>query len=113
MPTRKTKPALKRAKKHARRSKPSAKPSKAARVARPKKSPSRKRTTATPQSANKIQPLDLSAFPPESITVLERWICLACVSDVFTRHLDLAPRTAHLAIKRYTPSLSELYAPTT
>jgi hypothetical protein len=35
------------------------------------------------------------------------------VSDVFTRHLDLAPRTAHLEIKRYTPSVPELYAPTT
>ncbi len=101
MPTGKTKPALKPAKKVARRSKPSAGPSKAARPARPEK------------SASKIQPLDFSAFPPESITVLERWICLACVSDVFTRHLDLAPRTAHLAIKRYTPSVAELYAPTT
>src|SRR5216684_3287877 len=113
MPTGKTKPALKPAKKPARRSKPSARPSKAARPARPKKSPSRKRTSATPKSANKIQPLDLSAFPPESITVLEKWICLACVSDVFTRHLDLAPRTAHLEIKRYTPSIPELYAETT
>jgi len=34
------------------------------------------------------------------------------VSKVFTRHLDLAPRTAHIEIKRYTPSVSELYAPT-
>ena len=49
-------------------------------------------------------------FPPESITVFERWICLACVLDVFTRHLQLAPRTAHLEIKRYTPSIPELYA---
>jgi hypothetical protein len=30
--------------------------------------------------------------------------------DVFTRHLNLAPRTAYLEIKRYTPSISELYA---
>src|SRR5580704_14401860 len=109
MPTRKTKLAPKPAKKPARRSKPS----NAERPARPKKSPSRKRTAATPKSANKIQPLDLSSFPAESITVLERWICLACVSDVFTRHLDLAPRTAHLEIKRYTPSVPELYAATT
>jgi hypothetical protein len=112
MPTRKTKPASKAAKKPPRRSKPSAKPLKAAKPALPKKSPTRKPATATPKAANKLQPLDVSAFPPESITVLERWICLACVSDVFTRHLDLAPRTAYLEIKRYTPSIPELYAPT-
>src|SRR5437899_3991754 len=65
-----------------------------------------------PKPAGKTQPLDLSAFPPESITVVERWICLACVLDVFTRHLHLAPRTAHLEVKRYTPSIRELYAVT-
>ena len=43
------------------------------------------------------------------ITV-EKWLCLACVSDVFTRHLDLSPRTAYLEIKRYTPPLAELHA---
>ena len=30
--------------------------------------------------------------------------------DVFTRHLHLAARTAHLEVKRYTPSIPELYA---
>ena len=55
-------------------------------------------------------PLDLSAFPPESVITLERWLCLACVADVFTRHLDLTARTAHLEIKRYVPSVAELYA---
>src|SRR5262249_9605286 len=73
------------------------------------KSAAAKRVAEKP--ANEIQPLDLSAFPPESTTFLERWICLACVSDVFTRHLELAPRTAHLEIKRYIPSIQELYAP--
>jgi hypothetical protein len=34
------------------------------------------------------------------------------VADVFTRHLDLTARAAHLQIKRYIPSLAELYAPT-
>jgi hypothetical protein len=34
------------------------------------------------------------------------------VWDVFTRHLKLAPRTARVEIKRYTPSISELCAPT-
>jgi hypothetical protein len=55
-------------------------------------------------------PLDLTALPPESVTQLEKWICLACVLDVFTRHMGLAPRTAHLEIKRYTPPVAELYA---
>ena len=87
MATRKAKPARKSAKKPAARPKP----------VKPK--------------SRKIEPLDLSDFPPESISAFERWICLACVSDIFLRHLDLAPRTAHLEIKRYTPSLPELYAP--
>src|SRR5262249_28336138 len=105
------KPASKPAKKAARRSKRPVKPSKAAKPGLRKKHPARKGATAKPK-ADKIPPLDVSAFPPESIIVLERWICLACVSDVFTRHLGLAPRTAYLEIKRYTPSISELYAPT-
>jgi hypothetical protein len=40
----------------------------------------------------------------------ERWICLACVADVFTRHLGLTQKTAEAEIKRYTPSLEELRA---
>jgi hypothetical protein len=34
------------------------------------------------------------------------------VWDVFTRHLKVAPRTARREIKHYTPSISELCAPT-
>ncbi|HJY88140.1 MAG TPA: hypothetical protein VKE24_15000, partial [Candidatus Acidoferrales bacterium] len=67
---------------------------------------------AKSRAADKIPPLDVSGFPPESILAFERWLCLGCVADVFTRHLNLAPRTAYLEIKRYTPSISELYAPT-
>src|SRR5437016_2715649 len=59
-----------------------------------------------------IRPLDLSSFPSESVTRAEKWICLACVLDVFTRHMGLAARTAHLEIKRYTPAIAELYAST-
>jgi len=76
----------------------------------------KKYLAAKPAAAKRdreIPPLDVSTFPPESIIVFDKWICLACVSDVFTRHLDLAPRTAHLEIKRYTPTISELCAPTT
>lgn len=112
MPTRKTKPARNPAKKAPRRSKTSAKLAKPAKHSRPKGAPAGKLVAGNSKVARKIQLLDLSAFPPESISVLEKWICLACVSDVFTRHMNLAPRTAHQAIKSYTPSISELYAPT-
>jgi hypothetical protein len=83
---------------------PAAKPSRARKEA-PKKAGTSKKAPSG------VQALDLSAFPPESVTQSEKWICLACVLDVFTRHMGLAPRTAHLEIKRYTPSLAELYAP--
>lgn len=56
--------------------------------------------------------LDISKFPPESIELSEKWICLACVLDVFTRHMRLPPKTAHAEVGRYTPSLEELKAET-
>jgi hypothetical protein len=70
-----------------------------------------KKSVPTKISPATLQPLDLSAFPPESLTQSEKWICLACILDVFTRHMGLALKTAHLEIKRYTPTLLELYAP--
>ena len=73
------------------------------------------RKTVGPKKAavrkSSAAPLDLSKFPPESVTQGERWICLACVWEVFTRHVGLAPRTALLEIKRYTPSIEELSTP--
>src|SRR5438105_4679466 len=57
-----------------------------------------------------LEPLDLSSFPQEAVSQTEITICLACVLEVFTRHLGLAARTAHLEVKRYTPSLAELAA---
>jgi hypothetical protein len=62
------------------------------------------------KTAPKVDRLDLSKFPAESVTQMERGICLACVWEVFTRHLKLAPKTALGEIKRYTPSLDELNA---
>src|SRR5262245_5585474 len=109
---RKPRPSSKPQKKAEERSKPVAKPSKTLRPAAKKKPPTTKPKNAKTKIPTKIRPLDLSSFPAESIIVLERWICLACVWDVFTRHLKLAPRTARLEIKRYTPSISELCAPT-
>lgn len=71
---------------------------------------SKKPGTKVPKTPARLRPLDLSAFPPESIAQSEKWICLACVLDVFTRHMGLTARTAHLEIKHYTPSLAELGA---
>src|ERR1043166_6931537 len=61
-----------------------------------KNKPVKKKTVAKSKKppAKKIEPLDLSAFPPEATSVVERSLCLACVLDVFKRHMGLAPRTA-------------------
>ena len=74
---------------------------KPARGAAPKKRP----------SSPRLEPLDVSAFPPEAVVQSAAWICLACVLDVFTRHMGISPKTAHSEIKRYMPSLVELNAP--
>lgn len=71
-----------------------------------KHEPSSTKRKAPPKAGR----LDLSKFPAESVTQMERGICLACVWEVFTRHLKLAPKTALVEIKRYTPSLDELNA---
>ena len=55
--------------------------------------------------------IDLSAFPSEAVRKFDRSICLACVLDVFTRHMGLSLNRAHLEIKRYKPSLAELNGP--
>src|SRR5690242_15645384 len=71
-----------------------------------------KKAPAPKGRASGIPPLDLSALPPEAVNTREKWICLACVLDVFTRFLGLAAKTAHTEIKRYTPPVAELYAET-
>lgn len=42
----------------------------------------------------------------------EALLCLACIFDLFTKQLGLAPRTAFSEIKRYTPPVEELTART-
>lgn len=53
---------------------------------------------------------DFSVFANESLTESHRNICLACVTEIFTRVLGLAQRTAYNEIRKYTPSLAELTA---
>lgn len=47
-------------------------------------------------------------FPHEMVREQSRWICLACILDVFTRHLGLAVTTAHKEIRGHQPSLDEV-----
>ncbi len=52
--------------------------------------------------------LDLSEFPPGTITEYTTLVCLACIFDIFTKQLGLAPRTAFSEVKRHTPTIKEL-----
>jgi len=62
-------------------------------------------------TAKKKRELDLSAFPPGTITEYSTVVCLACTFDIFTGQLKLAPRTAYSEIKKYVPTVAELTAP--
>jgi hypothetical protein len=52
--------------------------------------------------------LDLRDFPPGTITEYTTLVCLACIFDIFTKQLGLAPRTAFSEVKRHTPTIEEL-----
>lgn len=56
----------------------------------------------------KKRELDLSEFPPGTITEYTTLVCLACIFDIFTKQLGLAPRTAFSEVKRHTPTIAEL-----
>jgi hypothetical protein len=58
--------------------------------------------------ANQKRELDLSEFPRGSVTEFTTLVCLACIFDIFTKQLGLAPRTAFSEIKRHTPTVEEL-----
>ncbi|HEX8071426.1 MAG TPA: hypothetical protein VF546_15830 [Pyrinomonadaceae bacterium] len=59
----------------------------------------------------KKRALDLSAFPPGTVAEYTRLLCLACIFDLFTEQLGLAPRTAYTEIKRHAPTVADLTAP--
>ena len=59
----------------------------------------------------KKRELDFSAFPHGAVTEYSTLLCLACIFDIFTRQLGLAPRTAYSEIKRHSPGVEELTAP--
>lgn len=62
-------------------------------------------------AAAKNRELDFSAFPPGAVSEYATQVCLACIFDVFTKQLGLAPRTAYSEIKRHSPGAEELTAP--
>lgn len=52
--------------------------------------------------------LDLTAFPSGTVTEYTTLVCLACIFDIFTKQLQMAPRTAFSEVKRHTPTVEEL-----
>lgn len=52
--------------------------------------------------------LDFSEFPPGTVTEYTTLVCLACIFDIFTKQIGLAPRSAYSEIKRYSPTVAEL-----
>jgi len=62
-------------------------------------------------STKKKRELDLSSFPPGSVTEYSTLVCLACVFDIFTTQLGFAPRTAYSEIRKYSSTIAELTAP--
>src|SRR6267378_8291703 len=59
-------------------------------------------------ATSKKRELELKDFPPGTVTEFTTLVCLACIFDIFTRQLGLAPRTAFSEIKRHTPGTDEL-----
>jgi predicted DCC family thiol-disulfide oxidoreductase YuxK len=59
----------------------------------------------------KKREIDLENFPPGTLLTSTRLVCLACIFDLFTEQLGLAPRTAYSEIKRYAPTPAELSSP--
>jgi hypothetical protein len=58
----------------------------------------------------KKREIDLGDFPAGALSTYTRLVCLACIFDLFTKQMRLAPRTAYTEIKRYAPTAAELTA---
>lgn len=56
----------------------------------------------------KLTELEFSEFPPGTVTDYTTLVCLACIFDIFTKQIGLAPRSAYSEIKRYSPTVEEL-----
>lgn len=62
-------------------------------------------------STAKRRELDVTEFAPGAVNEYTTLVCLACIFDIFTKQLGLAPRTAYSEIKRHSPGIRELTAP--
>jgi hypothetical protein len=58
--------------------------------------------------ATKQRELDFSGFPSGTVTEYTTLVCLACIFEIFTKQLRMAPRTAFSEVKRHTPTIDEL-----
>jgi hypothetical protein len=67
-----------------------------------------KKTAAKKPRTPSVFQVDLSAFPSESVIASHRSLCVACVWQIFTRAMQLAPKIALAEMKRYTPTFEEL-----
>jgi len=56
----------------------------------------------------KKKELDFSSFPPGTVTEFTTAVCLACIFDIFTKQLGMAPRKAYSEIRSYSPTITEL-----
>jgi hypothetical protein len=55
-----------------------------------------------------MKELNFTDFPPGTVTEYTTLVCLACIFDIFTKQIGLAPRSAYTEIKRYSPTVEEL-----
>ncbi len=58
--------------------------------------------------ATRNRELDFSDFPPGTVTEYSTLVCLACIFNIFTKQIGLAPRSAYSEIKRHSPTIEEL-----
>lgn len=73
-------------------------------AAKAKPAPKPKKRAASPG----IEIADV--FPHELLREESRWLCLACILDVFTRHLGMAAAAASKAMRAHKPGVEELTA---
>jgi hypothetical protein len=67
-----------------------------------------KRARPANRQTSRTKELDFSSFPPGTVTEFTTLVCLACIFDIFTRQLGMAPRKAYSEIKNYSPTIEEL-----
>ena len=68
-------------------------------------------TQAGKAEVKKAKPPAAPDFPPGTLKVTHRYVCLACIFEIFTKQLKLAPRTAYTTVRGHTPSIEELTGP--